>query len=80
MGFEMQLQCNECKANTPSMRMWCDNQPNVLGRWIYEHAHCANEYDDAASGFTRYNENHFLDDGMQDWFLPMSATKIGWME
>lgn len=78
MSFEMQMQCNECKATTPAMRMWCDDVPRNLGQWIYEHSHCANQYDDEASGFTRRNENNLLDDGMQDWYFPKSNTTKTW--
>lgn len=78
MAFEMQIECNECKSTTPALRMNCIDWPELLGRWIYEHSHCANQYDDESSGFTRHNENHLLNDGMQDWVFPLKGTKISW--
>jgi hypothetical protein len=80
MGFEIQYECKECGETTPAFKMWRDNAPKHLGQWIYDHAHCVNEYDDEPAVFQRHNENHLLNDGMQDWVFPKSGKRIGWMD
>jgi hypothetical protein len=78
MGFEIQYECKECKETTPAFKMWRDNAPKHLGQWIYEHAHCADQWLDEDSLLQRHNEHNLLNDGMQDWVMPKSSIRISW--
>ncbi len=64
------------------IKMWraVNGSLNNLGRWMYEHAHCAGEWNDDDAGFTRFNELHFINDGMQDWTFPLTNTSCNWLE
>ena len=86
MGYEIQLRCDNCEEVTPSFKMFRVATPN-LGRWIYEHAHCANQYVSSTTNiqeipvtFTRIIESETIGDGMQDWKFPLTDTHCGWLE
>jgi hypothetical protein len=56
MGYEVSWQCGECKAKSPSIKMFRKLRlewATEFGLWIYRHSHCANEYSKDAAIFRR---------------------------
>jgi len=84
MGYEIQFRCDGCQEVTPSFKMFRTQPPRNLGRWIYEHAHCANQWisskNEEAGKFTRIIDSEIVGTGMQDWHFPVSNLACGWLE